>query len=188
MKNYKKYLMESDKKYGFRAKLAKELTEQQMDDLKRSMARWNLEAISEPKRTPISEKPQGFEHIPNTELYIVDLVVNYPCTPHEVQAAIHESTGMPLHCIMVMTPQQEVLAAPIVPESDEPVLTSDYPKSNGPQLLADLANALKSSTTEHQFAVKPEKGTTTNDLPQNTRGPLGMHKPKMPANTTGRRI
>lgn len=186
MKTYINYLMESEKKYGFRVKMATELNKEQMEAVQRGLARWNLEAISEPKRLPIAEQHDGFGHIRNTELFIVDLVVNYPCTPHEVQACIHECSRVPLSHIMVLTPQQEVLASPIVPESDEPLLTSDYPATKQPQLLADLANALKTKTIEHQFAVKPSKGTTTNELPQNNKGPLGTHKPKMPNARSGR--
>jgi hypothetical protein len=172
MKSYKRYLAESEKKYGFRIKLACEVNDECMDKITRSVSRWNLEAISEPKRLPIAEQQQGFGHLHNIELSMVDVVLNYPCTPQEVQAAISEMTEIPLSHIMVLTPQQEVLASPIVPESDEPLLTSEYPEQKAPQLLADLANALKMSNIEMPFAVKPTKGKTTNELPQNNRGPF----------------
>jgi len=187
MKNFKNYLMESEKKYGFRAKLAAELDKAQMESLQHYLARWNLEAISEPKRLPIAEQHMGFDHLRNTELFIVDMVVNYPCTPQEVQTAIHEATKIPLSHIMVLTPEQEVLAAPVVPESENPVLTSDYPDQKAPQLLADLANALKHNGVEQQFAVKPAKGHTTNELEQYTTSVLGTKKTKLPDPYQGRK-
>lgn len=188
MKNFKHYLMESEKKYGFRAKLAAELDKAQMESLQHYLARWNLEAISEPKRLPIAEQHMGFDHLRNTEMYIVDMVVNYPCTPQEVQAAIHEATKIPMSHIMVLTPEQEVIAAPIAPESDEPILTSDYPAQKAPQLLADLANALKSKGIDQQFAVKPStKGHTTNELAQHNTSVLGTKKIKLPDPYQGRK-
>jgi len=181
MKSYIQYLTDHDKKYGFRVKLAQELTNESMEKLQKTLARWNLEAISEPKRLPVSEDHTGFGHLKATELYIVDLVVNYPVTPYEIQAAIHESTQIPLSCIMVVTPNQEVLAAPILPEAEgKAILDTALPTQKNPQLLADLANALKTKKIEHQFAVKPEVGKTTNELPQGNKSPMGTTKNKLP--------
>lgn len=181
MKSYIQYLTDNEKKYGFRAKIATEITKESMDKLQKVFARWNLEAISEPKHLPVSEDHTGFGHLKATDLYIIDMVVNYPCTPAEMQAAIHEATNIPFSHIMVVTPNQEVLAAPIVAENPgKTILDSPYPEQKAPQLLADLANALKIRTIEHPFAVKPEVGKTTNDIPQYNTSPVGTNKNKLP--------
>ena len=181
MKTYIQYLLDHEKKYGFRVKLAQEPTNEQLDKLQKVLARWNLEAISEPKRLPVSEDHTGFGHLKATDLYIVDMVVNYPATPQEMQAAIHEATGISLSRIMVVTPNQEVLAAPILPEAEgRAILDTPLPEQKAPQLLADLANALKVKTIEHPFAVKPQKGTTTNDLPMGETSPVGTKRNKLP--------
>jgi hypothetical protein len=180
MKTYKDYLFESEKKYGFRVKFATDVDSDHMEALKRTLAKWNMEAISEPKTLPIAEVQPGFAHLRNTPISIVDIVVNYPCTPAEVQAAVHEATEIPLSHILVLTPQQEVLAAPIVP-NEQPVLTSEYPASKAPQLLADLANALKEKTIDHPFAApKTKAAKTSNDLPQGNTSPVGTKKNKLP--------
>jgi hypothetical protein len=181
MKSYIQYLTDNEKKYGFRAKIATEITKESMDKLQKVLARWNLEAISEPKHLPVSEDHTGFGHLKATDLYVIDMVVNYPCTPAEMQAAIHEATNIPFSHIMVVTPNQEVLAAPIVAENPgKTILDSPYPEQKAPQLLADLANALKIRTIEHPFAVKPAKGHTTNELPQGDTSPVGTHRNKLP--------
>ena len=181
MKPYIQYLLDHEKKYGFRAKLAQEPTKEELDKLQKVLARWNLEAISEPKRLPVSEDHTGFGHLKATDLYIIDMVVNYPISPLEMQAAIHEATGISLSRIMVVTPNQEVLAAPIAPEAKgRAILDTPLPTQKAPQLLADLANALKVKTIEHQFAVKPEVGKTTNDIPQSNTSPVGTTKNKLP--------
>jgi len=181
MKTYIQYLLDHEKKYGFRVKMAMEPTKDQMEKLQKSLARWNLEAISEPKRLPVSEDHTGFGHLKATELYIIDMVINYPATPQEMQAAIHEATGVSLSRIMVITPNQEVLAAPIAPEAEgRAILDTPFPEQKAPQLLADLANALKVRTIEHQFAVKPEVGKTSNDYPQSNTSPVGTKQNKIP--------
>ena len=181
MKTYKDYLTESDKKYGFRVKIATEVNSKQMESLKRELARWNMEAISEPKRLPVAETHPGFGHLRNTELYIVDIVVSYPATPMEVQAAVHESTQVPMSHIMVLTPEQEVLAAPIAPETDGAILDAPYPDQKAPQLLADLANALKTKSIDMPYAATPPKSAkTSNDLPQSNTSPVGSKQNKIP--------
>ena len=60
-----------------------------------------------------------------------------------------------------------------------PIYTA-LPTQKNPQLLADLANALKTKKIEHQFAVKPEVGKTTNELPQGNKSPMGTTKNKLP--------
>jgi hypothetical protein len=187
MKSYLEYLFESDKKYGFRVKLAvDEVSKQHMEKIRMCAGKWKLEAISEPKSLPIAEEHTGFAHLKNCAVNIIDMVMDYPCTPNEVQIAIHEATGIPLSHIMVLTPQQEVLAAPIVQEEDAPILTSPYPDEKSPQLLADLANALKFKSMEMPFAVKPDMNIkTSNDYAQSNQGPLTKQN-KIPDPYAGR--
>lgn len=181
MKTLRQYISETEKKYGFRAKLAAELTNEQMESLKKALARWNLEAISEPKRLPVSEDHTGFLHLKATEISMVDIVIQYPATPAEVQAAIHESTQISMSRILVLTPNQEVLAAPIAPEAEgQAILEKNYPEQKAPQLLADLANALKTKTIDYPFAVKPTVGKTSNDFPQSNTSPVGTKRNKLP--------
>jgi len=181
MKTLRQYISETEKKYGFRAKIAHELSKEQMESLQKVLSRWNLEAISEPKHLPVSEDHVGFLHLKATDLYMIDMVVQYPATPAEIQAAIHEATQVSLSKILVLTPNQEILAAPIAPEaSGQAILEKNYPEQKAPQLLADLANAISSSSIEYPFAVKPEKGHTTNELPQGNNSPVGTKRNKLP--------
>jgi len=181
MKTLRQYISETEKKYGFRVKIAEEFSKEQMESLQKVLARWNLEAISEPKHLPVSEDHTGFLHLKATDLYMIDLVVQYPATPAEIQAAVHEATQLSMSKILVLTPNQEVLAAPIVPEAEgQAILEKNYPEQKAPQLLADLANAIASTSIEYPFAVKPEKGHTTNELPQGNNSPVGTKRNKLP--------
>jgi len=181
MKTLRQYISETEKKYGFRAKLAAELTNEQVENLKKALARWNLEAISEPKRLPVSEDHTGFLHLKATEISMIDMVIQYPATPAEIQNAIHEATQVSLSRILVLTPNQEILAAPIVPEAEgQAILEKNYPEQKAPQLLADLANVISEKSIEYPFAVKPTKGKTSNDFPQSNISPVGTNRNKLP--------
>jgi hypothetical protein len=181
MKTLRQYISETEKKYGFRVKIAEQFSKEQMESLQKVLARWNLEAISEPKHLPVSEDHTGFLHLKATDLYMIDLVVQYPATPAEIQAAIHEATQVSLSRILVLSPNQEILAAPMVPEADgQAILEKNYPEQKAPQLLADLANAIASTSIEYPFAVKPTVGKTSNDFPQSNTSPVGTRKNKLP--------
>jgi len=181
MRTLRQYISETEKKYGFRAKIAQELTKEGLEKLQKVLGRWNLEAISEPKHLPVSEDHTGFLHLKATDIYMIDLVIQYPATPAEIQAAIHEATQISLSRILVLTPNQEILAAPMVPEAEgEAILERDYPEQKAPQLLADLANALKTKTIDYPFAVKPTKGKTSNDFPQSNISPVGTKRNTLP--------
>ena len=181
MRTLRQYISETEKKYGFRAKIAQELTKEGLEKLQKVLGRWNLEAISEPKHLPVSEDHTGFLHLKATEISMVDIVIQYPATPAEVQAAIHEATQISLSRILVLTPNQEILAAPMVPEAEgEAILDRNYPEQKAPQLLADLANALKTKTIDYPFAVKPTVGKTSNDFPQSNTSPVGTNRNKLP--------
>jgi hypothetical protein len=181
MRTLRQYISETEKKYGFRAKIAQELTKEGLEKLQKVLGRWNLEAISEPKHLPVSEDHTGFLHLKATDIYMIDMVIQYPATPAEIQAAIHEATQVSLSRILVLTPNQEILAAPMVPEAEgEAILERDYPEQKAPQLLADLANALKTKTIDYPFAVKPTLGKTSNDFPQSNISPVGTKRNTLP--------
>ena len=69
----------------------------------------------------------------------------------------------------------------MVPEAEgEAILDRNYPEQKAPQLLADLANALKTKTIDYPFAVKPTVGKTSNDFPQSNTSPVGTKRNKLP--------
>jgi hypothetical protein len=186
MRTFAEYLTESAKKYMFRVKVATELSKECLDKMRNALSKYDLDDMSEPKGLPIQQKVYGFEHLNNPEIYIIDVVTNYPCTPYELQALIHESTGTSMALIMVLTPGQEVIAAPIAGETEKgkAILDKDLPKQTYPQMLADLENVLANKETKYQYtyAAKESKttGKTTNDLPQGKTSPVGTHKNKIP--------
>lgn len=185
MRAFKDYLTESAKKYMFRARVATEMSNDRMDRLKAALEKYDCDGVSEPKRIPIQQKTLGFEHLDHPEIYIIDVVTNYPCSPIELQA-VFNSIGIHSGLVMVTTPNQEVLAAPIAGEAGEgkAILDKDLPKNTYPQVLADLEQVLADrEPRKYQYeyaAPKTSKGKTSNDFPQGNTSPVGTKQNKIP--------
>ena len=184
MRSFVEYLTESSKQYMFRVRLACDCDSSLMTKLKKALEKFGVDDISEPKRLPITQKAFGFEHLDSPEIHIVDVVTNYPCTPHQLSAVFNE-IGVPASMVMVTTPNQEVIISPIASEAgeDKAILDKDLPKSTYPQILADLENAIANKETKYQYAYaakKTSKAQTTNDIPQNNTSPVGTKQNKIP--------
>jgi hypothetical protein len=186
MRAFTEYLTESAKKYMFRVRVATEMSSEQMDHMKTALEKYDCDDISEPKRLPITQKTLGFDHLNHPEIYVIDVVTNYPCSPIELQALFHSAAGIPSGLVMVTTPNQEILAAPIASEAGEgkSVLEKDLPKNTYPQVLADLEQAIATKEPgKYQYtyaAKKTSAGETSNDLPQGKNSPIGTTRNKLP--------
>jgi hypothetical protein len=182
MRSLQEYLTESAKQYMFRIRLACDCD---MDKLKTALAKFDVAAMSEPKRLPITQKAFGFDHLDNPEIHIVDVSTNYPCTPTELSAAFN-AVDIPASMVMVTTLNQEILLAPAESEAGEgkAILDKDLPKSTYPQILADLEQAVaKKEPGKYQYtyaAKNTSTGSTTNDLPQGNKSPVGSKQNTIP--------
>jgi len=182
MRSLNEYLTENAKQYLFRVRVACDCDTAK---LKAALAKYDVDDISEPKRIPITQKAYGFDHLDNPQIHIIDIVTNYPCTPTELSAVFNE-VGIPASMVMVTTPNQEVLIAPIASEAGEgqAILDKDLPNNTYPQILADLEQAIaKKEPGKYQYtyaAKTTSKGQTSNDLPQGNMSPVGSKQNKLP--------
>lgn len=185
MKAFAEYLTESAKQYMFRVRVACDVDKNLIDKLKNALDKFDVAAISEPKRLPITQKSFGFDHLDYPEIHIIDVSTNYPCTPTELSAAFNE-VGVPGSLVMVTTLNQEVLLAPIASEAGvgKAILDKDLPNQTYPQMLADLEQAIANKeSAKYQYAyaaTKTSAGKTSNDLPQGNTSPVGTKKNKIP--------
>ena len=117
MKNFTQYLMESEKEYRFRLKLATEPTSEMMSLLEKSMMKFGLKSLSEPKKTIMQSKPMDFQNLQNTELWIMDGVCSYPVTPQILEQFVSSTLQIPMNEVRVIGPDhpgeadQDALAA-----------------------------------------------------------------------------
>ena len=185
MKSFTEFLTESAKQYMFRVRLACDCDNNLISKLEHALEKYGVEDVSEPKRLPITQKAYGFDHLENPEIHIVDIVTNYPCTPHQLSAVFNE-IGIPENMVMVTTPNQEVIISPIASEAGDgkAILDKDLPNTTYPQVLADLEQAIaEKESKKYQYeysASKTSKASTTNDLPQGKTSPLGTKQNKIP--------
>ena len=84
MKSFKTYLMESEKTYTFRIKLANEADSDRLNAIESALEKYELKSLSKPTKTPIQEHPMDFQTLSNAEVYMMDAEVNYPVTAHQL--------------------------------------------------------------------------------------------------------
>lgn len=83
MKTFKEYLAESKKSYPFRLKVAGELPENFVKELKDCIGKANP-AIIEKSKTPIQATPLDFPELSNVEVHTFEVVCEYPITAPEL--------------------------------------------------------------------------------------------------------
>lgn len=178
MISFNTFLAESKKQYSFRIKLACECSKEQLSKLKTGLAKYDLAAISDVKETPIAETHMGFDHFKNIKISIIDILTNYPANPVQIRELIRDHLSISAAHIMVTTPGEEANAMPIVPQE---VLGKDYPELKKPNLIADLAKALKDhKSIEYPFAGKTVPVAATDQMPQGIVSPMGSKQNKIP--------
>lgn len=178
MASFQDYIAQTAKQYKFKVKLASELKSDALARLKIALKKFDLDSISEAKRLPVTATHPGFEHLGATEIYVFEIVQNYPATPVQIQDIVVVNTGIPKNRVLVATSAADEIAAPVTPAEDEKA-------TKGSPTLVDYEKALQGKTIEYPFAVKPSKAQpTTNDLPQGNKSPLS----KAPRNVDTRKV
>lgn len=84
MKNFKEYLAESKKTYPFRLKVAGELPENFVNELKDCIGKANP-TIIEKSKTPIQATPLDFPQLSNVEVHTFEVMCEYPITAPEIE-------------------------------------------------------------------------------------------------------
>lgn len=105
MKNFTHYLMESEKEYKFRIKLAVEPTADMMKLLEKSMVKFGLKSLTEPKKTIIQSAPMDFQNLSNTELWIMDGTCSYPITDQILEQFVSTTLRIPMNEVRVIGPE-----------------------------------------------------------------------------------
>jgi hypothetical protein len=99
MKSLKEYLLESKKIYSFKIKVAGDVPEKFVENLKNLLDKKDVVTL-EQMTTPVQEYPMDFPELVNKEIHIFDLVTEYPVTAPEIVAYVKE-IGIPENCFKV---------------------------------------------------------------------------------------
>ena len=94
MKSFKDYLTESKKLYDFKIKIAGEFTNEQEDNLKSSLSRYQVSSFKKSGKTPIQELPLDFPQVKNCEVSIYEVSLEYPTTQFELTEFISNNCNI----------------------------------------------------------------------------------------------
>ena len=163
MKSFKEYLTESKKTYEFKVKIAGDIPKDFATNLKTALSMFNVESISNAKRTPIQESPIDFPNVKFKEITVFDLAVTYPTNAPMIAKVIHEQMGINEKFVTVRTigeeyetelnvqhlAHQETITSK---NADEALLNTPFEASNNQSLVGEeqKLNFLKSlDATKH---------------------------------------
>lgn len=190
--------MDSEKSYEFRIKIVDVDPSEKMDQLENALEAFRLDSISKPKRLPIEESNIDFPSFKNCQLFLMDVVLRYPCNNDQLRAVVAERTCIPAANIVVVPKNhpEEIWRWNINGESElreyvqgEAVLDKPYEDdpeakaagdsyASATSILKELS-AVKQEVAEG--AEKTESAKTTNELPQGNDSPVGSKQNTIPA-------
>lgn len=134
MKSLAEYLTESKKDYEYRIKIAGDLTTEQVDQIKREFAQFDMSQITEVKKTPVTKSPYDFPNLENVQINLFDVKFNYPAAEAQIKQ-ITELAGIDIdHVVVLGTAFDESMKQELETQAensgDEPLLEKDYPATD----------------------------------------------------------
>lgn len=199
MKNFIEYLVESEKTYTYRIKIAGEVDSNFMKGLKEKLTQFDPIKIGSPKVTPVQKQPDGFPQFENERVTIFDVEFRYPAIHPQITSMAHMLGLDPNRLIMSTIGYADANEEELVGIQDQNqnlLADTDYPAPNKEQKEASkdygadpydhevLQNAYRSRFTVAGGKTPPAE--TTNDLPQGDNSPIGG-KNKLPKVTSNAR-
>jgi len=106
MKSFTEYLNESKKFYSYKIKLAGELPENFVDDVKARLAKYEVASFEQVQKTPIQKLPIDFPEMENSEVTMFEVVTEYPVNAPQLETELRE-IGLAPNRFKVRTAQQE---------------------------------------------------------------------------------
>jgi hypothetical protein len=189
MKNFKDYLVESQRIYNYRIKLVGDIEPGFVKALEEKLKQFDPVKISSVKTTPVQSKPADFPAFENDRVSHFDVEFRYPCIDAQVRQIAQILGFDPNRILMQTVPyadsnaelsdkvedQPESLLADTeypAPDKEQKALSKDY--ATGPYDHAVVKNAYKTNFTVAGGKTPP--ATTTNDLPQGNTSPMSTVK------------
>jgi hypothetical protein len=185
MKSLKQFIVESQKTYEFKVKLACDSDDLDMDRVEQAVASFEPVEITKPKSLPY-QKSAEFPNAPATQIQLITVVTKYPSTPEQIRALIANRCNFHESNIIVRTAAQDAefenqLA---VDPSGEAILDKDYEDSNHQDVVGQQAvDAVMKDhkSREYEFAGdKTARAKTLNDEPAGKMSAVGSHQNKIP--------
>ena len=194
MKNFKDYLVESERTYNYRIKLVGDIPSNFVKELENKLKQFDVVKISAPKTTPVQAKPADFPAFENDRVTHMDVEFRYPAIEPQIQQIVQLLGFNPNRVRMLTVPYEDSMSdeKEKVEEQNKDLLDSDYPADSAEQkaLSKDYSapydeHAVLKNTYRSDFTVaggKTPKAQTTNDLPMGNTSPMTkVKRPPRPA-------
>ena len=186
MKNFAQYLVETKQTFDYRIKIAGDITAEQMNQLEKSMAQFDVIKMSEKKSTPVMKTLPDFPAFANERVTHMDVSFNYPATEIGMRQ-VCELLGMdPNRMLMQPREYAEKLDQERKGYEDQPesvLADTDFPEPNAEQ--KELSDDYSAAPDEHRIVVQNEyksdftiaggktpAAKTTSDFPMNNESPM----------------
>ena len=143
MKSLTQYLQESKQTYNFKLKLAKELSNEELDRVERHLLKYDVEKFSAPKKTMIQNNPIDFPGLRGHEIYIVDFSTARPASAYIIQTELVNLLGIGENLMKVRgenEPNEEVKEDENVESLLEDPEYKDAEKVNSEEYYGDKYN------------------------------------------------
>lgn len=148
MKDLSQYLSENEKIYEFRLKIAKEVTDEQLDAMELHLRKYDGFDITTPKRTIIQKNPRDFRSINAAEIYMIDFKTKQPAAPLQLLAELSQKMGIHER-FMILRNKLEPLH--VENEGEEDTLEVDQDDSYKPRLTDDEYSEVKNPDADDYY-------------------------------------
>lgn len=157
-KSFKEYLLESKQKYEFKIKIAGDAGDAVSDKIRSALDRFNVESISDGKRTPIQETQVDFPDHSNIGVTVVEISLAYPATSAQVRTLVSEALNLSQSCVKVRNSkeqEEDEINSQYCPNhpSGDALLGTEYEKTNHQSLVGEqhkMSLLKELNKTKHQ--------------------------------------
>ena len=192
MKTLLEYIQEQQKEYKFRLKFAVPVSSEMHDKLESALAKFEVKKVGKPKKTILQGRPMDFAAAGPGEIYIVDIVTEYPATREALADTVANALRISASQVVVRT-EEEPLETDRADKkvSDKALLQSEYEKSDNGDLHSN--DTLEKQHKEHksqefEFAAKSDAKDSGPDFSDTkSLSPVGSTKAKKPKVTSAAR-
>jgi hypothetical protein len=195
MKHFREYLLENERVYNYRIKIAGDTPKDIVKALEEKLQQFGIVKISDAKTTPVMAKLADFPAFDNESCTHMDVEFRYPAIEPQIQQ-IAQLLGIDPNRVRMLTVPYEnsndKLAADMESQNKNLLTNTDYPAQDAAQKA--LYQDYSAAPTEHavlknayrsDFTIaggKTPPAVTTNSLPMGNTSPMStVKRPARPA-------
>lgn len=108
MKNFKKYLVESQREYHYRIKTVVDLDSDRLEKIERLLRKYDLIEMSKPEVVDVNKLPLDFKDLEGKAIWIVDAIIGMPVSSYILGQEIKASLNVAERFVIVRSDNERV--------------------------------------------------------------------------------